>query len=161
MRKYMEAVKYLTSLSIFVSCVSCVSAKDNLDEVSLSAGIMQKTSMQTKIVKETNQIPFITKREDPSYGFGYKIEFSNEEPYIHKVIIRVPLKTRLTGSAPSVINETDTYRIVSYPSESITEFYYLFMRLSDEDSLGKYIVETYINGELFKVTEFNVVEKEE
>ncbi len=156
-----EAVKYLFSLCIFVSFVSCVSAKEHLKEASISAGIMQKSNMQTKVVKETDQIPFITKNEDPRYGFGYRIEFASDEPYVHKAIIRVPIGTRLTGNVPAVINETDPYRIVSYPAESVSEYYHLFMRLSDDDPLGKYIVETYLNGELFKVTEFNVVDMEE
>ena len=40
-----EAVKYLFSLCIFVSFVSCVSAKEHLKEASISAGNMKKSNM--------------------------------------------------------------------------------------------------------------------
>jgi len=121
----------------------------------MSVGVMQRTSTQAVVVEETADIPFITKDVDPKFGFGYRIEFNNDSPYQHKMILLVPYKTILTGDTPAIINETDSYRIVSYPEESVTEFSHLFIRLSEEDPSGLYKVESYINGKLFRVIEFN------
>ena len=159
MIRYMEAAKSLSKIFILVTCVSCVNAKSEYHNIKMSIGVMQRTSTQAVVVEETTDIPFITKEVDPDYGFGYRIEFNNDSPYQHKAIIRVPSKTILTGETPAIINETDSYRIVSYPEESVTEFYHLFIRLSEEDPSGLYIVESYINRKLFRVIEFNVLEK--
>ena len=112
----MEVVNFLSRIFVFVVCASCVNASITAVETRMAVGIMQRTNTQTLVVEETTSIPFITKSMNPDFGFGYKVEFSNDKSHLHKVIIHIPGNAVLTGVVPTNINNSISFNALSVKS---------------------------------------------
>ena len=141
------------SVQLFANETTAISDK-NYETV--DCGILSKNNDIFKVVKQTSEIPFISKQKSPGYYFGCTIQ-KGTETFRAKALLKFPKPKILNVNVPNKVTDMDGYSFLTTETVTFTGGYgYIFMQLDETDSPGIYEVELFINDTSVKKVSFDV-----
>lgn len=154
-----KSILNLLSTLLLVSTIFIgpASAEIKKDDIVIKAGLMKKISDYEYIVyKETTRIPYITKKMNPGFFFGYTLNSKSDVPFYHVAVINAPSTDNVSGDFIDVSIKSEGRMVVTTKKILNKHYGYYSLFLNEDDPSGFYAIKIYINDELLTTIDFNV-----
>ena len=132
----------------------------------LKFGLLQHENGRSVVYKETSQIPFVSKQDDPNYRFGYTIDSLDKKSFSYSNKLYAPKIRAITSKLNLDVNvDSNDHVIVDFKPqfvdcEKYNQCYGAALYWLDEtDPTGTYKLEIYVNGAFLKTVKFEVIQK--
>ncbi|WP_125931915.1 hypothetical protein [Thiosocius teredinicola] len=144
------------SIVLLMILGTSVPADQNRPTFEIAYGILKKVGPEKfELVRQTLDIPYITKSEDPSFGFGYLIR-SSEGEFEELSTLTTDVPANISGNASSFGIVNDGKITLSGTPQKFPGYMHSVLQLEEGDPSGEYQFEIFLNGEHFKTIIFNV-----
>ena len=146
----------LLLLSLLLGGPTLASAPEASLDFQIKYGILKQVGPEKfVVVKETTNIPFITRKEQPGFMFGY-IVTSKVGDFVEYSRLTSPVPARSTGNAVHYGEIKDGKLVVSSQKTRWPGHMYSVLQLDEGDPKGEYKFEVFINNVLFRTLVFQV-----
>lgn len=138
-------------LIIILSCCCSIVWGDKKAYV-IKFGILDRSPAGIFVSKETNEIPYITKKQ--GQVFGFKITPPNEKKYSYYTVSTLPSAPKIIDGAVREGTKKNIFTSPLFHNKKGAQFHLIW--LNEGDPRGIYRTEIYINNKLEKTIRYEV-----